>query len=483
MGRQRTLSWNEASLVTLAGTPLTHPQTRPGGDTPAWAAGATIYGVSVGHVDPPGLQGVIDRLDDFAGLGVAALWLSPINVSPPGDFGYAVVDYCDVRPGYGTRDDFRRLVREAHARDIRILMDVVPNHTSVQHPWRQDAERNGPASRWWGFYDRDGDGNATHYFSWTHLPNLNYDNPEVRRIMTGALLSWVREFDVDGFRVDVAWGIQQRNPEFWPAFVAEFRRLKPDGLLIAEASARDPRYAACGFDAAYDWTDALGHWAWEGIFDGATPVGTAITGAIAASDPATRVLRFLNNNDTGARFISRHGIDCYRVALAMLLTLPGLPCLYLGDEVGAAFEPYASREAVTRDDPHGLRAYVRDLVALRRALPGLAAPAWTPLAVEPAAHIFGYLRHRENGDDPVLVLLNFGPEAVEARVDPDALPGGGRGIAAWRDRLGKPAPCGGSTLCGRPQRRTTQGPPCEIGTVAMPGWGVRVLVPEAEGAR
>lgn len=467
---------------------------RPGHRLPAWAEGGTVYGVSVSHFSPDGFQGVIDRLDDLADLGITALWLSPINVSPPGDFGYAVVDYFDIRPEYGTKDDFRRLVREAHARGIRVLMDVVPNHTSSAHPWCQETGRTGPASTYWDYYDRDENGQATHYFSWTHLPNLNFDNPEVRRVMTKALLYWVREFDVDGFRVDVAWGIRQRRPDFWPAFAAAFRRLKPDGLLIAEASARDPYYIRNGFDAAYDWTEGLGKWAWEGVFDGDVSVGAAVTDAIAASDPDTPAFRFLNNNDTGTRFVTRHGVDAYRVALAMLMTLPGLPCLYTGDEVGAAFEPYAGTGPIGWDDPHDLRSHVRNLVALRRALPGLASHDWTPLRVAPSAALFGYLRGGET--DPVLVVLNFGPEDVEARIDLDGLPSGVREIEGWRDWFrdtvngpthDRPDSRGQRAGDDRSRSAPTNGQvsdlPGRTAEMEMPAWGVRVLVPDGEEAR
>ncbi len=235
------------------------------------------------------------------------------------------------------RTEFRRLVEAAHARGLRVLMDFVPNHTSVEHPYFQDAEKNRKSSAYWDFYDRDPGGNPTHYFDWFHLPNLNYDNPEVQRFMLEAFTYWVREFDVDGFRVDAVWGIKERQPAWIDAFLAEMNRIKPDTLLIAEASARDKFYFEHGFDAAYDWTDELGHWAWGEALGGIAPIGQAMVDVLTDSgrgyaDDAL-VMRFLNNNDTGARLISSYGLDFYRVALAMLLTLPGLPCLFTGDEV------------------------------------------------------------------------------------------------------------------------------------------------------
>src|SRR5690606_12749843 len=129
---------------------------------------------------------------------------------------------------------------------------------------------------------------------------------------------------------------------FWTAWRDELRRIKPDLLLLAEASVRDPFYGDQGFDAAYDWTEALGEWAWRDAFDSERTAALLRT-AIAASQEAAQealVFRFLDNNDTGARFIERYGPQRARLAAVLLLTLPGLPMIYTGQEVGARFEPY-----------------------------------------------------------------------------------------------------------------------------------------------
>jgi cyclomaltodextrinase / maltogenic alpha-amylase / neopullulanase len=426
-------------------------------------AGAVVYGVVPAFYDPPGFVGIAARLDDLADLGVSALWLSPITRSLPGDFGYAVTDYFHLRPEYGMKQDFRTLIQEAHARGLRVLMDFVPNHTSVAHPWFRDAAANGQTSPYWDFYDRDADGKPTHYFSWTHLPKLNYANPEVGRTMLDAFAYWVREFDVDGFRIDAIWGIRERNPEWLALFVREMRRLKPDMLLIAEASARDPFYGDQGFDAAYDWTDQLGHWAWEGVFGGSVPIDQAMTEALTDGGRGdrddARYLRFLNNNDTGPRFLTTHGEGCYRTALAMLLTLPGMPCLFTGDEVGAAYHPYQQRGPLDWTDRLGLRAFTRRLIALRRGIPALHSRHWAPLEAEPGAPIFGYVRTDDEGRHPVVVLLNFSEDELEASV---MLPAGlaesstGELTDLWSDEPVSPAT--GNRL-----------------TVSIPAWGFRVL--------
>jgi len=439
----------------------------PVNERAAWSQGASAYGVIVRNFGPDGFRSVVDRLDDIADLGISVLWLAPINVTVPGDFGYGVVDYFDVRPEYGTLEDFRSLVQEAHARNIRVLMDTVPNHTSVEHPYYRDAERHGSASPYNTFYDRDESGQATHYFGWTHLPNLNFDNPEVRRFMTEALMFWVRDLDVDGFRLDVAWGIERRCPEFWPEFSAEFKRVKPDGLLIAETSARDPFYANNGFDAAYDWTEELGVWAWTEVFAGEAPISSGIVEALTYSDgggydPNSFIFRFLNNNDTGPRFITTHGVDCYRVASAMLLTLPGLPCVYTGDEVGAEFEPYATDGSIDWTDYHNLRPHFRQLIHLRKEMPGLRSRNWTPLMPDPADRILGFVRSEDDGGSPVLVLLNFSSEAAVATLPSSDLPEAIKASGTMADPYNGDSVSPGAGVSMQ---------------IPMPPWGIRVLTP------
>ena len=121
---------------------------------------------------------------------------------------------------------------------------------------------------------------------------------------------WVEEFDIDGFRLDVAWGPKERAPDFWPKAVGALRARKPV-FLLAEASARDPYYNRTGFDAAYDWSRDLGHWAWEGMFDesfaDAGGLADAVETSMQRAPSGDGVFRFINNNDTGARFITQHG--------------------------------------------------------------------------------------------------------------------------------------------------------------------------------
>jgi cyclomaltodextrinase / maltogenic alpha-amylase / neopullulanase len=179
-------------------------------------------------------------------------------------------------------------------------------------------------------------------------------------------------------------------------------------LLIAEASARDSYYVQNGFDAAYDWTGKLGEWAWQDAFDDAPNTARRLRSAIEASLSGGMVFRFLENNDTGPRFRSLYGLGRTRVAAAMLLTLPGIPSLYTGEEVGAAYEPYKDAHQISWNDVDGLQSWYRRLIALRQEYPALRSPDIRMLDVVHGDQLLAYVRRTGDPSDNVLVLLNYG---------------------------------------------------------------------------
>jgi glycosidase len=432
----------------------------------AWVERAIVYGVIARKFGDPAFQAVTDRLDYLKDLGINALWFSPITNSPGGDFGYAVIDYFDVHPDLGTMDDFKKLVQEAHARGIRVLIDFVPNHTSDEHPYFKDAQARGKESPYYDYYDRDAAGKPTHYFDWENLPNLNFDNPEVERFMLEAFSYWVREIDVDGFRTDACWGVKERKPDYWPRWRRELKRIKPDLLLLAEASARDPYYFENGFDVAYDWTAALGKWAWELVWDSKTlliyNLNSALTNNNQGFHPDALIFRFLNNNDTGTRFITTHGREMTQLAAALLLTLPGVPCVYTGDEVGAWYRPYYDELPMVWDEDKypGLRDYYKKLIALRNDTPSLHSRQWQLLEAAPNKQVYSYLRYVVPAQQPVLVLLNFSDQELEAEIAlPDAFASFGQ-QPALRDLLAE------ETIA------INAASPLKI---SMPAWGARIL--------
>ncbi len=419
---------SDESTVLLRSQGGTLRKVDPDHDHSAWIDHAVIYGIVPWLFGPRGLADVTAYLEQLSELGITALWLSPVTESPAGDFGYAVTDYFRLRRRLGTEDDLRDLVRAAHARGMRVILDFVPNHLSDRNAYYSDTIAHERSSPYFDFFARDRNGRAEHYFDWIHLENLNYANKEVQRFVIEGFVYWIRNFDVDGFRVDAAWGPRRRAPGFWPRWRKELKRIKPDLLLLAEASARDSYYRQHGFDAAYDWTDKLGDWAWHAAFEDKENTARGMRSAISATTGDAHVFRFLENNDTGARFVSRYGEDRARLAAAMLLTLPGIPCLYTGQEVGAAYEPYKETQAIAWDDADGLRSWYRRLIALRREYPALRSRFLRFLEVVPEANVLAYLRPAERPSDSILVILNYGtaPAVVPLRIDGKPLMSGGK---------------------------------------------------------
>lgn len=376
----------------------------------AWIGDTVLYGVAPFFYGGGRLDDVAARLDHLARLGAETILLSPLTQSAEDDFGYAVTDHFRLRPRFGSTADFRALIAAIRARNMRVIMDFVPNHLADRHPYFIDAERHGSASPYFDFFVRGPDGAAVHYFDWRNLKNLNYDHPEVRRMIVEAAAYWLRNYDIDGFRIDAIWGPRRRAPDFWPQWSREMRRIKPDLLLLAEASARDPYYFRHGFDAAYDWTDQLGEWAWRAAFEDEARTASHLRRAIGttAVPPESLVFRFIDNNDTGARFIARYGLPRSRVAAAMLLTLPGLPGLYAGQEVGAAFLPY-DEEPIERQGDHDLRNWYRHLLDLRRRHEALRGADLQFVETGSPHQVLAYLRPAARPRDAILVLLNYGP--------------------------------------------------------------------------
>jgi alpha-glucosidase len=328
-----------------------------------------IYPRSFQDTDGDGvgdLPGIRSRLDHLAWLGVDALWMSPIYPSPMADFGYDVSDYTGVDPVFGDLADFDALVEEAHARGLRVLMDVVPCHTSIEHPWFRDHpdwyiwrdEPNNWLSAFGGSaWERLGERYYLHSF-YPEQPDLDWRNPEVVAAMQDALRFWL-DRGADGYRIDAIdrlmkdpqlrddpaaaepFGLplsqdeaklalsNSRNAPDTGEALAKIRAACGDAFLVGEVylpSARWQPYTD-HFDAVFAFE--LLHSPWE-----AASLRTAIE-ACTRIDGAAWVM---SNHDFG-RLPTRFGDENARAAAMLLLTLPGPAFLYQGDEIGQAEGP------------------------------------------------------------------------------------------------------------------------------------------------
>ena len=319
------------------------------------------------------LRGIIQRLDYLNYLGVNALWLSPIYPSPLADFGYDVSDYTGVDPAFGSLADLDELVHRAHARGLKVLLDLVPSHTSIEHPWFREhpdwyiwSPVDRPPNNWkaafggsaWGRDERSGRW-YLHTF-YPEQPDLNWRNPEVVKAMQDVMRFWLVR-GVDGFRVDalnvVLKDDQLRDdppasgsfphpplgeaaeldhvysgnrPEVVGVLTA-LREAAGESLLVGEVylpTAEYPRYL--------EHLDLV--FAFELLFSGWD--AGSLRAAIGPAAELQRVAWVLSNHDFD-RLASRLGPENVRAAALLLLTLPGAAFVYQGDEIGLPNGPGA----------------------------------------------------------------------------------------------------------------------------------------------
>jgi alpha-glucosidase len=472
---------------------LTAPAGDLAGDGTRWWRDAVIYQVYVrSFADSDGdgvgdLPGIRSRLPYLAGLGVDALWLTPFYVSPMADFGYDVADYRDVDPLFGTLDDARGLIADAHAHGLRIIVDVVPNHTSDRHAWFQAALAAAPGSPERARYIfRDGRGpdgaeppnDWESVFggpAWTRLPDgqwylhlfapeqpdLNWENPEVHAEFADVLRFWL-DLGVDGFRVDVAHGmakapglpdvghadqVEMLGTAVLPYFDQdhvhdihrEWRRLLDsyagERIAVAEAWAPTPERLA-----AYTRPDEL-HQAFNFHYLTASWEAPAMRNVIEESlrtagevgAPATWVL---SNHDV-KRHVTRYGggdrgLRRARAAALLTLALPGSSYVYQGEELGLPEVLDLPEEF--QQDPQRLRGDGAGRDGCRVPLPwegeeppfgfGAGGGSWLPIPTG-----WRDLTVAAQRDDP-RSMLNLYAEALRIRRAHPAL---GDGSLRWLD--------------------------------------------------
>ncbi|TKX63394.1 alpha-amylase family glycosyl hydrolase [Halorubrum sp. GN12_10-3_MGM] len=436
----------DAAEATAASVAVADPN-----PTPEWAESPTIYEVFVrsfaGDTLPTTFAEIERRVEYLDHLGVDALWLTPVLASLT-DHGYHVTDYYDTAADLGSRESFESLVDACHDAGIRVVFDLVINHTSRDHPAFQlhsagvDAyadhyRRTDAAADVTGIdWAELGDGDAPdYYFEWGRIPNLNFDSPAVRGWLLDVVDEWAGV--VDGFRADVAWGVPHG---FWKE-VAD--RVPDDTLLLDETLPHDPFYGEGEFHRHYDTS----------LYETLCAVGAgeepadAVEAALARGewlgfDDGRSQMRYVENHDED-RYLAEYGRDALRAAAAVTFTLPGAPMIYAGQERGN--ETYRG-PIRWHDGDNDLTDFHRRLVALRGAEPLLrdgdvtfeGRAADVRVVEGDAERVTAYERTPAGGDgseaDPLLVVVNFATEpatvAVPDGVETDLL---GDGSAVDRD--------------------------------------------------
>ncbi|HEY6852598.1 MAG TPA: alpha-amylase family glycosyl hydrolase, partial [Gemmatimonadales bacterium] len=444
--------------------------------TPAlqWTHGGVCYEIFVrSFYDSNGdgigdLNGVTQKLDYVKGLGADCIWLMPIAASPS-YHGYDVSDYYNVEPAYGTNDDFKRLVAAAHARGIAVLVDMVLNHSSSQHPYFQAAlhDTASPYRAWYRFAPQPlgkgpfgGDDwhkspvrDEYYYgFFWSGMPDLNYATPAVRDEAKKIATYWLRDMDVDGFRLDAVPYLVEEGTcmmgcpgthAYLREYAAHVDSVKPGAYTVGEAWGPidkmlpyypDQLTSYFGFELADSLISCVRSGAAAGLLSGYLRLQDTL--------PATRWAPFLSNHDQ-TRVLTQLKGDVARARLAatLLLTLPGTPFIYYGEEIGMTGDKpdprlrtpmqwnagqglgFTAGRAWSSAQPDSLTTTVaaqdadsgsllnlyRRLIHLRSQNEALGSGTLVPLAAD-NPHVAAYLRRA--GDHTVLVVANLGGVSV-----------------------------------------------------------------------
>lgn len=419
-----------------------------------------------------GITAKLDYLNDgdpktTTDLGVTGIWLMPIHPSPS-YHGYDVSDYMAVNPDYGTMEDFHNLLNEAHARGIRVIIDMVLNHTARDHPWFvASRDPDSPYRDYYVWADENPNYNGPwgqkvwiahttgYYYAlfWDGMPDLNYTNPAVTEEIDQVIRYWLAEVGVDGFRLDaikylIEKGPQQENTDATHAWLQYFRSVykgaNPDAVTVGEVwdDLNDIKSYIQGneLDLAFQFGLA------EAFVKSANQgnAGTAL-GELRLTYkllPPLQYAPFLTNHDINRVMTQLNGdVDKAKVAASMLLTAPGAPFLYYGEEIGlmgmkpdedirrpmqwsagknagfSATFPWRSpgqgwetnNVAAQTDDPASLLSHYRTLIHVRNQHAALrVGETWTLRADNPAL----YAILRASTEEAVLVIVNLSDAAV-----------------------------------------------------------------------
>lgn len=409
-------------------------------------------------------NGITEQLDYLQELGIRGIWLMPIHPSPS-YHGYDVTDYYAVNSDYGTLDDFKRLLAEAHKRDIRIIIDLVINHTSAQHPWFKQALQNNSQYRdWYIWSDTDPKilgpwnakawykaSNGQYYYAifWDQMPDLNFDNQAVRDEVKQITAFWLQDVGVDGFRLDAVRYLDEDGKiladaptthAYLKEWGAYYRSLNPDAFTVGEAWTSNSSVAKYtqGDELTSAFNFDLSTFLLKGLGEGNATLINFILNDTLRLFPEQNNANFITNHDmnrAASYAIGRDSLALGKIASGILLTVPGIPFIYYGEEIGmtgvkpderlrtpmqwtgepkAGFTTDIPWAALNNDyktinvadqsgDPDSLLEHYRRLIALRNQHPALNSGA-TVLVKSEAKRLLSYLRTQ--GDETVLVIIN-----------------------------------------------------------------------------
>jgi cyclomaltodextrinase / maltogenic alpha-amylase / neopullulanase len=376
-----------------------------------WVKGAVIYEVYLRSFSKEGtLKALEARIPELKKLGVTVVWLMPIHPTGKekrkGSLGspYSIQDYYAVNPEFGTLDDFKALVNTVHQQGMKIIIDLVANHTAWDNPMLKEHPE---------WYTHDASGKIIPPNpDWTDVADLNYDNPELRKHMITMMKFWVRDIGIDGFRCDVA---ELVPTDFWEAAVQELDAIKPI-LMLSEGTL--PEHHIKAFDMTYSWNvyDVL-----EKVISGSTP-------ATIFDDLLKTESYQFPKNSLRMRFNTNHDKNAYdgpavenftpqgaKATAVLAFTYPGVPLIYNGEEIGSDKKlSLFEKVAIHWSDGQDFRELYETLGSLRREHTALRQGTYSSVPNSAGASVYSFIRTK--GEDTVLVAINFGSAAVKAKL-------------------------------------------------------------------
>ena len=416
-------------LLTTAPAPLKMmgPLTTQFVAGPAWARNLPIYEVNLDLYKYPKGQALREfeqQLPELKDLGAGILWFMPLH--PRGvekAFGspYAVRDYAEINPDFGTKADFKHLVARAHQLGLRVLMDWVPNHTSWDNAWVKEHPE---------FYVKGADGKITQAFSWADVAQLDYGktgawNRPLWNVMRDDMALWVRDFDVDGFRADVAGSNGKVPLEFWNWLRPQLSVIKPV-FMLAEA---DNAGVHPAFDMSYDW--AMPPILWDIVAGrrAATAIDEQLRKEARTYPVGAVLMRFLDNHDwhphtdwgwgNGAPVEAKPGMPQVAPLMVLCATLPGKPLLYNGQELSFSKTDPSSQIGARAQAP--VYSFYRNLLELYQNNAALSGGSFAKISTDNDAVIYAFTR--QSGANRVVVVVNLSETAQTVTLRNDALAG------------------------------------------------------------
>jgi len=384
-------------------------------DHPEWTTDAVIYEVNIRQYTPEGtFRAFIDHIPRLQDLGVDILWLMPVHpigkVERKGSLGsyYSVQDYFGINPEFGTMKDFRDLVVEAHAYNMYVIIDWVANHTSWDNPWvKQHPE----------WYKTDSTGNMLSPFDWTDVVQLNYEDTALQVEMLKAMKFWVETADIDGYRCDVAGMVPC---DFWEVAREELDKIKPV-FMLAENEDKSCLVEEA-FDMNYAWE--LHHIMNEIAKDSMTAENLYdyFERMDSIYDPDIYRMNFITNHDEN----SWNGTEFERLGAAvgvfamLTFTLPGMPLLYSGQEIG--FDErliFFEKDTIEWIEEEIWSRFYKDMINLKTENPvfwnGTEGGSFKTLKVESSDNIFAFERSRD--DELYIVIANLGGDKESVKMN------------------------------------------------------------------